>query len=123
MDHLHHVESYLYNRLSPVMRVSAFLPEGWPGPARGWEAPVEHEGLFVFSYCPAVIAAATAELHPDERDDYLRAIAACVMLHIINHEVPDDQRVAVVESQLYDSNPGALALLSRIQFAALDAAG
>lgn len=116
-----YVQSFLHQRLAPTMRMDVYPAATWTGSRFGWDPPRVHEGLIVFPHCPEIIGRLTAKLFVDGVDEYLRAVIACVTLHVIHHTVPDDQRVAVVESALYDFSPGTVALLSRIELAALDA--
>ena len=117
---LRHVESFLHDHLFGVVRLDPHPPEGWTGSRFGWDPPLLHEGLFVLPYCPAILARVTAKLFVDETDDYLRALVSCISLHVIHHELPEPERVRTVESALYDTAPGSLALLSQIEMAALD---
>lgn len=115
-----HVQEFLHQHLAPVMRLDLFPPDTWTGSPFGWDPPYQHEGLFVLRYCPDIIANHTADLFVDDCDDYLRAVVSCALLHVIHQDVPAEQRVAVVEGALYDTAPGTIAVLSRVQMAALD---
>ena len=122
MEHrLRHVESYIRDSLSPVLRLDPYPADTWRGSINGWEPPEAHEGLFVFRYSPAVIAGHTADLFADDCDAYLRSIVACVHLYVIHHDVPADRRKATVENDLYEQAPGSVELLSRMEMAILDA--
>lgn len=116
-----YVQDFLHDRLAvTTMRLDPYPADTWDGSPSGWEPPLLHEGLFVFRHCPAIIARNTATLYVDDVDDYLRAIVSAASLHIIHHDVPDDERVRFVEGRLYDTAPGSIALLSSVELAALD---
>lgn len=115
-----HVQDFLFQRLAPVARLDTYPADGWQWSPFGWEPPFMHEGLFIFRHCPDLIATHTATLFIDDVDDYLMAIVSVAFLHVIHHDVPDEERTRVVESTLYDTAPGSVALLSRVEAAVLD---
>jgi hypothetical protein len=115
-----HVQDFLFHRLAPVCRLDVYPADTWQGSPFGWEPPVLHEGLFIFRHCPALIASHTATLFVDDVDDYLMAIVSVAFLHVIHMDVPTEERVRVVESTLYDTAPGSVALLSKVEAAVLD---
>lgn len=119
-DRTSHVQSFLVHRLAPVLRLDTYPADTWEGSPFGWEPPFMHEGLFIFRYCPALIASHTTRLFGDDIDDYLMAIVSIVLLHVIHHDVPVEDRTRVVESTLYDSAPGSVELLSSVEAAVLD---
>ena len=115
-----HVQDFLFARLAPVLRLDTYPTDAWQGSPFGWDPPSLHEGLFIFRHCPALIAAHTATLFVDDVDDYLMAIVSVVFLHVIHMDVPEEERTRVVESVLYDTAPGSVALLSKVELATLD---
>jgi hypothetical protein len=119
-DRTNHVQDFLSHRLAPVCRLDIYPADTWQGSPFGWDPPFMHEGLFVFRYCPDLIASHTAKLFGDDVDDYLMAIVSCAFLHVIHSDVPDEERTRVVESVLYDTAPGSVELLSSVEAAALD---
>lgn len=103
----------------PILRLDAFPPETWTGSPTGWDPPLVHEGLFVFCHCPGLIALHTADLHVDDADRLLRAIAGIVCLHMVHHAVPVEERIPLVEQLLHDAHAPSLELLIGVELALL----
>jgi hypothetical protein len=113
-------EQFLQRRLASLCRLDAYSPDRWTFEPHGWSPPVQHEGLFVFRFCPAVLADQATDLDDREFEGYLRAVVATIQLHIIHSDLPYHERVQRVDDELYDLASGTLELLSRVQLGALD---
>lgn len=119
-----HVTEFLAERFpqadpDPFLRLDAFPPETWAGPPTGWTPPIAHEGLFVFQYCPELIALHTADLFADDADRLLSAIAGIVCLHMVHHDVPVEERIPLVEQLLHEAHAPSLDLLIGVERAFL----
>lgn len=88
----------------------------------GWQAPEFFlpAGKFHVPFCAEIIAGQTARLSDSELDEYLRAVEFMLDKHITLSAQPDAERDEAITKLLYDLGPNTLALLNRVQLAALD---
>ncbi len=133
-DRTESIETYFREAMSRVGAIGLPLtPERWEAEAPedpsnlhrpfGWMPPYQRApGLFVFRFCPTLIASQTAHLDDKALTEYLEAVSFCADLHITHWELSDDDREALITRALYDIASGSLALLGDVQMRALDAA-
>lgn len=93
---------------------------GDPNARYGWLPPVVRDGQVIVVYQPDVLDEMTAELADEHLDSALDAIEFLIAMQVAHlHEDPDmpqDERVRLSESELYDdAGPDALAFLSLVQ--------
>lgn len=86
----------------------------------GWTPP-RLELRWMWTISSEIIAAQTMILRDDELADYLDVIEVICDLHITHHALPDDDRLRLIESTVFNLGPGSLTLMGRVQMAVLDA--
>ncbi len=112
---IRHVERFLRDHLYDVLRFDIYPIEGWAGAPTGWNLPRLYEGLFTWPVCPALIATSVSELFSEEVDDYLLAIVAFVSLCVTHQQLPEDERVAAVRSELNERYPASMSMILNIE--------
>lgn len=90
---------------------------GWMPP---YQVSPEDPDTWVVVFCPELIAETTAFLDDDELQAYLDIIKAFINGVVEHPELAPSQAERLVEDDVYEKDPAALELLSRVQVWALD---
>jgi hypothetical protein len=75
---------------------------------------------FVVSFCPELIDRVTAWLDDDGLDTYLNAVEAFVAGHLMLPEASADEVIILIENELHDKAPNALAFMTEVELQAMD---
>ena len=94
------------------------------GPHRfGWMPPMtvdDSDDLFVVTFSPHLIAEITFDLDDEDLDTYLTMTEAFIDASLARPDLNTTEVIAMVEHDLYETEPATLELLSRVQAGALD---
>lgn len=100
----------------------AELVDAHPGDTRfGWAAPVDDGEIILVMFCPEAISLVTDTLNDDDFIVFMDILEWMIDKHVLylarEDSVPDETtRVQMIEDELYEINPAALAFMSNLQF-------
>lgn len=85
----------------------------------GWLIVLDTEdGLPVLMHQPEMLSLHTDTLDDDDFVSFMDILEMMMALHVAYRDMPDDERRARIDSEIYDANSKASLFLSAVEFAA-----
>lgn len=82
----------------------------------GWVYPVELDEIITVIYCPEALSLVTDTLDDSDFIIFMDTLEWMIDKHIVLLDTPIDERVRLIEDELYEINPEVLAFMSHLQF-------
>lgn len=93
----------------------------------GWAAPIDTDEAITVVYCPEAVSLVTDTLNDEDFIIFMDILEWMIDKHIVyiarEDSIPHEAtRARLIEDELYEINPEALAFMSQLQFAFLTGA-